>query len=59
MGKKAKHAFLKGKEINLCCGSWLYKNLCIWIQFVLQFSKLEQFILAFGSGHILINIFVL
>lgn len=57
--RKQNMFFLKRKEINLFCGSWLYKNVCFWIQFVLQFSKLEQFILVSVSGHIPVNIFAL
>lgn len=47
--------FRKRKKINLCHGSQFYKDLYIWIQFVLQFSKLEQFVLAFGLVHIPVN----
>lgn len=54
--RKKNMFFQKTKKINLCHGSRLYKDLYIWIQFVLQFSKLEQFVLAFGSDHIPVNI---
>ena len=50
--------FLKGNE-NLWPWFVALQKFVYLVQFVLQFSKLEQFVLAFGSAHISVNIFVL